>query len=145
MSSLIELKKVQKRKLLKALSHLKYSYNKIQGLSVDANLLDDEALETWESFAARFSRVTDIFLTRYLRTRVLLSDPGFSGTLRDFVNQGEKLGVVDDAEPWLAIRELRNISAHDYTEDDLSAFFERLMKECPRLLSLEKTLAIDTE
>jgi hypothetical protein len=125
------------RKLRKALQHLEYSSNKIGNLSADATRLDEESLETWESFSTRFSRVADIFLTKYLRTRVLMNDLGFTGTLRDFVNQGEKLGIVDSADAWMAIRELRNISAHDYSEEELSEFFERLKQESGRLLKLK--------
>jgi len=98
---------------------------------------DEETLETWESFSARFSRVVDLFLSRYLRTLVLKSDPGFNGTLRDLVNEGEKLKIVDDARAWMALRELRNISANDYTEEALAQFFLNLKTECPRLLALK--------
>lgn len=56
----------QKRKLLKALAHLEYSYKKIIELPEEINQLDEEGLETWESFAARFCRVSEIFLTRYI-------------------------------------------------------------------------------
>jgi hypothetical protein len=131
-----ELLEIYIRKLKKALKHLEYSYNKILKLSTQVEILDDEALETWESFAARFSRVADIFLTRYLRTCVLINDPGFSGSLRDFVNQGEKLGIIDNADSWMSIRELRNINSHDYSEHDLSEFFIRLRQEAPKLLKI---------
>lgn len=124
-------------KLDKAIGHLQYSYQKIQDLSAMPAEMDDETLEVWESFAARFSRVADIYLTKYLRARVLSNDPGFTGSMRDFVNQAEKLGLIDDANAWMAIRELRNITAHDYTEEDLSAFFLRLKAECPKLLNIE--------
>ncbi len=139
-----QLLSISRQKLLKALRHLEYSYNKIQKLPVDATQLDEESLETWESFSARFARVVDIFLTRYLRAYVLTNDPGFEGTLRDFVNQGEKLGVIEDARAWMSIRELRNITAHDYSENDLTQFFERLKKETPRLLTIKaKMNALD--
>lgn len=130
----------QKRKLLKALEHLDYSYKKVLTLPEQVEKLDEESLETWESFAARFSRVVDIFLARYLRTRILIEDPGFSGTLRDYINQAEKLNLLNDAEEWLAIRELRNISAHDYSEKDLSIFFGRLKQECSKLLAIKNIL-----
>lgn len=130
----------QKIKLGKALKHLEYSYQKILHLPVEAALLDEESLETWESFAARFARVSDIFLTKYIRAFILLQDPGFSGSLRDYINQAEKAGLVEDAEKWMAIRELRNISAHEYTDKDLAGFFERLKKESIHLLKLKKLL-----
>lgn len=133
MTNYEKLSEIQRRKLQKAQRYLQYSYNKILDLPDEVERLDEESLETWESFAARFSRFSDIFLTQYLRTLVLIDDPGFTGSLRDFVNQGEKLGIIDDAKAWMAIRELRNMTAHDYSEKDLSEFFKRLKKECPRL------------
>lgn len=140
MSKYTEQLLIQKRKLLKALDHLAYSYNKILTLDMQVETLDEESLETWESFAARFSRVSDMFLTRYLRTAILVNDPGFTGTVRDFVNQSEKLNLIDDAESWMNIRELRNITVHDYSEKDLTAFFKRLKTECPRLLAIKTLL-----
>lgn len=129
-----------KRKLLKALSHLDYSFKKIQNLSAEVKDLDEESLETWESYAARFSKVVDLFLTKFLNTAVLISDPGFEGTLRDFVNQGEKLNLVDSADAWMNLRELRNGIVHDYTEEELSAFFAKLKAEAPRVLALRTIL-----
>lgn len=131
----------QKHKLLKALDHLDYSYQKILGLSAKIADLDEETLEVWESFSARFSRVADIFLTRYLRTAILADDPGFNGTLRDFLNQAEKLNLIDNVDNWMSIRELRNITAHDYSEQDLEQFFNTLRRECPRLLTIRKLLS----
>jgi len=131
-----KLLETQQRKLKKALRHLQYSYNKVINLPNEIKKLDEESLETWESFAARFSRVSKIFLTQHLRTTILMNDPGFTGSLRDFINQGEKLGIIDDAKTWIAIRELRNITAHNYSEKDLSNFFKLLKQECPRSLKI---------
>ena len=97
MSSYQKLLEISRQKLLKALKHLEYSYHKVISLPADVGQLDEESLETWESFAARFARGADIFLSRFVRAYVLINDPSFEGTLRDFVNQGEKLGIIDDA------------------------------------------------
>jgi len=126
------------RKIHKALEHLEYSHKKIQNLA--STPLDEEGLETWESYTSRFSGVVDIFLTKYLKARVLAEDPAFDGTLRDFCNVGEKMGLIDSAESWLAFRELRNATAHEYEESDLSGFFERIRKETPKVLQLRKHL-----
>lgn len=142
MNNLQQQKLTQEDKLRKALKHLEYSYNKILKLPSHVATLDEEMLETWESFAARFARVCDIFLSRYIRTIVLLEDPGFSGTLRDFLNVAEKIGIVDDAKKWLSIRELRNITAHEYSDQDMSAFFETLKKNCPAILALKISLGL---
>ncbi len=130
----------QKNKLLKAIGHLEYSYKKILILPVELNQLDEETLETWESFSARFCRVADVFLTKYVRAFVLSQDPGFNGSLRDFINQAEKLKILDNVEAWMAIRELRNISAHEYTEKDLVEFFKRLKVETPHLIAIKTRL-----
>ncbi len=140
MSTLNAFLQEQKEKLLKAIAHLDYSYQKVLKLPVDPNALNDETLETWESFAARFGRVSDLFLTKYVRAQVLLQDPGFNGSFRDFLNQGEKLNILDNTDAWMAIRELRNISAHEYTDKDLAIFFKRLREEAPSLIALKDTL-----
>lgn len=132
---------IQKANLNKALGHFEYSYLKILKLPDDPSQLNEESLETWESFTARFSRVVDIFLTKYLRALILMQDPGFSGTLRDFLNLGEKLSYIDDAEIWMKLRELRNITAHEYSEKDLALFFQRLKSESPQLLNLKNLAA----
>lgn len=125
-----------KQHLLKALGHLEYSYSKVQKLPTKPVSLDDETLETWESFTARFSRVVDLFLTKYVRARVLEDDPGFDGSLRDFVDQGEKLGLIDNADQWMEYRGFRNSIAHDYQEDELQQFLESIRSCCPKVLAI---------
>ncbi len=124
--------------LQKALEYLEYSFAKIAKLPDVPAELDQESLETWESFTARFARVADIFMAKYLRAKIIQEDPAFRGTLRDFVNQGAKIGLIEDVEIWMVIRSLRNISAHEYSEDELHEFFLQLKKYTPTLLSLKK-------
>jgi len=138
MSHLAQLEQV-KVKLQKALAHLEYSYHKIQTLPQQMDQLDEESLETWESFIARFSRVADLFLSRFIRTKILIEDPGFRGSFRDHLNYAAKIGIIDDVEQWMAIRELRNITVHEYAEDNLTPIFKQVQKECSYLLQL-KTL-----
>ena len=125
--------------LQKALKHLQYSFKKVNLLPTHPDQLDEEGLETWEGYCSRFVRVVDLFLTKYMRAKVLQDDPGFSGTLRDFVNQGEKLGLVDSADQWMVLRELRNIESHTY-EDDLDRFLTRSREQGPIVLSIEPLL-----
>lgn len=129
------------KKLEKALGHLRYSYKKVLRLPADSSKLDEEQLETWESFSARFARVVDLFLMKYLRSFVLRNDPGFEGSLRDFVNQGEKLRLIPSAERWMAIRELRNITAHEYTEEELTEYLKNLRALAEEVLRIGKILA----
>ncbi len=87
---------------------------------------DEETLEKWESFTARFARVVDIFLTKFIKLQIKSQDPGFDGTLLDYLNQAEKLRLISDAKRWLAMRELRNIQDHDYTDDEYERFVTAL-------------------
>lgn len=129
------------QRLDKALTHLRYSAKKVALLASSPAALGEEELETWESFATRHARVVDLFLTKYLRAYVLRDDPGFSGSLRDFANQGEKLGLIDSADDWMALRELRNVVAHEYSDHDAEAFFRTLRDSAARLLALSEKLS----
>lgn len=125
-----------------ARSRLACSYDKVKRLSAQFSLLDDDSLETWESFASRFSRLTDIFLSRYLRVRILEVEPAFRGTFRDAIDQAEKLSIVTNADKWFSIRELRNKAAHDYDDDDVEAFYRSILVETPFVMAeLERVLA----
>ncbi len=128
-------------KLLKALDHLEYSYNKVQALPDDLSQMDDEIMETWESYSSRFSRVSDIFTMQYLRTRIGAEEPGFKGTTRDYLNKAEKLSLIKQSALWLTIRELRDVEAHEYNDDDLTGFYRKLKSLTPELLIIRKLVA----
>lgn len=129
-----------RQSLLKAVAHLEYSYNKVKSLPKDPNELDEETLETWESFTARLARVVDLYTSKYIQARVKQDDPGFEGSLRDFVNQAEKLSLLDSADEWMAARGLRNITAHEYKEDSLKTFFQALLDFAPLALKVKDRL-----
>ena len=73
---------------------------------------------------------------KYLRTLALEQDPAFNGTVRDVLNFAEKFGTIDSAELWMEIRELRNISAHEYLDEKLSAHFKRVRDLTPHVLAI---------
>jgi hypothetical protein len=113
----------------KALTHLEYSLNKINSITDNYNIEDFEILETFESFTSRFSRVSDIMAKKLVRSLVIKDDPSFSGGLMDFLNQGEKLGFISNANHWWVIRSLRNKETHEYTEQDLRGYFKTVKDE----------------
>jgi hypothetical protein len=51
----LALLEAEKQRLLKALSHLAYSYEKVQVLPTDPKQLGEEALETWESYTRSYT------------------------------------------------------------------------------------------
>lgn len=135
-----QLLQVYRENLLKALAHLEYSYNKINDRKISSSARDEESLEIWESFTSRFSRVIDLFLTKYLRTYVLLNDVGFEGSLRDFVNQAEKLHLIQDARLWMSYRAYRNIAAHEYNNADLTRFLQSILDATKSVIQIKNKL-----
>ncbi len=128
-----------KEQLLKALGHLEYSYAIVKTHPTNPALLSEAQLADFESFSSRFSRVVDIYLTKYLKATILRDDPGFSGTLRDFLNQAEKLKFLTHVQSWMELRELRNIEAHTY-EEELENFLKALLKNTPTLIDIKSKL-----
>ena len=123
--------------LSKAISRLESSLKKTESLGTDPRTLGDEQLEQWESLLARFARAVDLFSSKYLRLKVLLEEPGFRGSPRDLLNQAEKQGVIDSAERWFELKELRNRQAHDYEDEALQGLFKAIREESKYVLLLK--------
>jgi hypothetical protein len=133
-SILIELKS----ELHQALFYLDYSYNKIikNNFRIDQSK-DPEVLETFEALTARFARVTDIFISKYLRAIAEKDDPAFRGGLRDWVNYAEKKGIVSSSDEWMELRELRNKIAHEYAAKELNELFNQILLKTPIVLGIK--------
>ena len=101
---------------------------------------DDLILQTLEALVARFSRTTDIFLARYVRTFVLIQEPGFRGTSLDYLNQAEKLNLISNTAIWAEIKELRNSAAHEYIAENMLVSFKKIIDFSPLLLRLGELL-----
>ncbi len=126
------------RKLKKSLERLRYSHQKVIKLSTETEKLTEDELGDWESFTSRFARASDLFLSKLLRALVLRDDPGFQGGFRDFLDRAEKLGYISSADIWMEIRELRNTTAHEYTEEDLAENFGKLLQYVSYIYETEK-------
>lgn len=123
-------------KIVKSLKYLEYTYNRVAKLNCDPQKLSDEQLELWDSFAVRFARTSDLFLTKFLKALAKSDDPAFDGTFKDVLNYAEKMKVIQDIPSWLEIRELRNVTVHEYSDQDLTEIFKKLLKYTPRLINL---------
>lgn len=61
--------------LEKALKHLEYSYKKALPIVIDEEKLEDEEiLETFDGLTARFARATDIFVSKCLKSYVMIHE-----------------------------------------------------------------------
>ena len=133
---LLGLKLKYQEQLVKALKHLDYSYKKSLHLSKLEKDMNEETLEVWEGFSSRFTRVVDLYITKYLKVSILLQDPAFDGSFRDLLDFAEKINLIDDADLFMKMREIRNIHTHDYREDKLILFLTDLQTYAPELLKI---------
>ncbi len=90
--------------------------------------------DAFEALTSRFARVSDILLQKFFRALdvVELSE---GGTLLDVLLRAEKRGLVESADHFLEIRELRNEINHEYATDDLPALFEAVLHKSPELIA----------
>jgi len=129
-----------KVELLLSLDYLQYSFDKIKKLNISSESTQPEDLETFEALVSRFSRTTDIFIAKYMRSFALNDDPGFRGSLVDMINYAEKKNLITSARQWLEIRELRNKISHEYATADLKNIFEQVLENTPLVLEIKKRI-----
>ena len=84
---------------------------------IAASLASDADLsERVEAFVGRFGRLQDTLGDKLLPT-LLLAMGERTGAAIDNLDRAEKLGILDSADRWTAMRELRNRMIHEYLED----------------------------
>lgn len=75
-----------------------------------------ELAERVDAFVSRFGRLQDTVGDKLLP--VVLDALGERrGAMIDNLNRAEQLGLIDSAEQWMALRDLRNRMVHEYIED----------------------------
>lgn len=107
------------RLLEKMRGHLVYSHGRVSAWWNPAATLDALAEEQLESLAAlkgRFAELQD-HLASAMRLIALIEEEDTT-RFTYVLNYMVKLGVLNDMNEWLAIRDLRNAAAHDYSADE---------------------------
>lgn len=108
------------RVVSKEIRHLHFSASRVFDQPMDvaraATLANDEAFaERVEAFASRFCRLQDTVGDKLLP--VWLQALGENrGAVVDNLDKAEKLGMLESADRWLAIRQTRNQMIHEYIE-----------------------------
>lgn len=131
-------------KIVKSLKYLEYSYKRTLKMPTNPVDMNDSELEAWDSFASRFARTSDIFLSKYIKAYLLKDDPAFDGGFHDQLNRAEKLGLIENVSIWMEIRELRNATVHEYSDQDLEKIFQKFRKYSSLLLALPTKLKYET-
>lgn len=115
---------------------LKWSLDRCQPIPMTAGQkLAQEDLGKFESLTARFARFNDILLQKIFRL-IDTIDLDDTGTVRDRINRAEKKGLIEDAQRFIEIRELRNSIAHEYQPESLKVIFPETLQATPILLDI---------
>jgi uncharacterized protein YutE (UPF0331/DUF86 family) len=122
------------KSLAKSLEILDHSYVKCGRISLKKHYDLDEQ-ESFEALASRFARTSDILTQKVLKTFFMLMQEDIKGII-DGANFLEKIGVLENADDLLNIRELRNQIAHEYVDIDLQALFSDIIRNVPLLKTI---------
>lgn len=115
---------------------LKWSLDRCQAVTLAGDQMPEhEDLEKFESLTARFARFNDILLQKIFRL-IDTIDLDDTGTVRDRIHRAEKKGLIEDAQRFIEIRELRNSIAHEYQPEALSVIFPETLQATPVLLDI---------
>lgn len=127
-------------KIVKSIRYLDFTFQRVKAVPENPEVLTPEQMEMWDSFAVRFARTSDLFLTKFIVAAIRRDDPAFDGGFRDRLHRAEKLEIIRDVPHWMEIRELRNVTVHEYSDEDLKQIFIKLKAFTPDLLLLEQHL-----
>ncbi len=95
-------------------------YNALQNSSINESFFDDyNNTRIVNSFLFNFSKLQDKIGAKLFKQVLyeLKEIDTFSLTMIDVLNRLEKLNILDSAEQWERLREIRNILAHEYPFD----------------------------
>lgn len=83
---------------------------RVQGI-----LATDTGVDRLESFGAKFGRMQDTIMDKLVPTFLACAGEN-TGPAIDNLSRLEKLALIQDADAWLQMRQLRNRLVHEYME-----------------------------
>ena len=92
-----------------------------------------EVEESFDALTSKFSRVADIFTQKMLKSFVMLTRED-APTFLDRMHLCEKLGLIPSADDLVAIRDMRNLIAHEYLTENLVEVYKESLALSEKLL-----------
>jgi hypothetical protein len=118
--------------LLKAMPSFIRSIEKCQSLELTIPI-PFEVEESFDALTSKFSRVSDIFTQKVLKSYVMLTRED-APTFLDRMHLCEKLGIIPSADDMVAIRDMRNLIAHEYLTENLLEVYRECLALSGKLL-----------
>lgn len=135
----------------KEIRYLDYSLQQVSGIEFTAEnaaklSADDALAETVEAFISRFARLQDNTGDKLLPAWLKALGER-TGAAIDNLDRAEKLGLLDSADRWLEIRQLRNQMVHEYIESPqiLGNALEAAKAYCPVMIRFARNLISDLQ
>lgn len=113
---------------------LRLSLSRCEAIGIREGYSPEELIQ-FEALGARFARTADRFTQKLLKSLVLVLREDAPSFL-DRARLAEKLGVIERADDLVAVRDLRNLLAHEYATTDLKAVFQSTLALSHTLLKL---------
>ena len=135
MTDHLKLIQIKLEHLARMREYLTYSLSQVESVVLfkDWKALSPDQHESLAAFRVRFSEFQE-HLGKTMRSVAMEEEQDVErfGAVLAFM---ERLRVIDTAEQWKLIRELRNAVNHEYEDDTarLAEFFELMTKETPVL------------
>lgn len=92
-----------------------------------------EAEESFDALTSKFSRVSDIFTQKLLKSFVMLTRED-APTFLDRMHLCEKLALIPSADDMVTIRDLRKLIAHEYLTENLLDIYRECLELSGKLL-----------
>jgi hypothetical protein len=124
--------RINREVLDQALPSFKRSLDKCGSLKLEAPF-PFEIEESFDALTSKFSRVSDIFTQKVLKSFVLITRED-APTFLDRMNLCEKLGVIPSSSDLIEIRDLRNLIAHEYLAENLVELYGDCLMLSQKLL-----------
>ncbi|MHB1688927.1 MAG: hypothetical protein ACYCVH_16360 [Ignavibacteriaceae bacterium] len=117
---------------------LKLSFKKCEKIGLKKNYNFEEQ-ESFDSFTSKFSRTSDIYTQKILKTIFLLLRESPKSFI-DRANLAEKLEIIPSADDLISIRDLRNEIVHEYMLEELTRIYKEIFSNYNKLiLAIDKT------
>lgn len=98
-----------------------------------------ESEESLDALSSKYARVSDIHTQKVIKTLLLLLREE-APTFLDRMHLCEKLCIIPDADEMISIRDLRNVIAHEYLNDNLIEIYREILSLSVNLLqSIDQT------
>ena len=129
---LIELLQTEWQLLDASIETLLLSVEKCRKIGIKQNYSFEEQ-ESFDSLTSKFSRTSDVFTQKVIRTTWLLLHESFVPFI-DMMNSSVIIGMLHAADEMIEIRDLRNQIAHEYIPDALRELVSEVMQLTDKLV-----------